>query len=80
MSIHSANTMYDFCILNLVVQKVTSRLYNVKMSGVCDGGDTLRSDMTNWGVLRSIVTVSGGTFSLYCSVCEVIQVLEEELG
>jgi hypothetical protein len=79
MSIHSANTMYDFCILNLVVHKVTIRIYKVKMPGVCDGGDTLRSDMTNWGVLQSIVAVSK-TSSLYFSVCEVIPVLEEELG
>jgi len=49
------------------------------MSDVCEGGDKLRSDMTNWGVLKAIVTVSK-TSSLYCSVCEAIQGIEEELG
>ena len=67
-SIHSAVTVYDFCILDLVVHKITSRLCKVKMPGVCEGGDTLRSDMTNWGVLKAIVTVRQ-TSSLYALLC-----------
>jgi len=63
----------------MVVHKVTAWFYKVKMSDVCVGGDTLRSDMANWGVLKAIVTVSK-TSSLYFSVCEVILGLEEELG
>jgi hypothetical protein len=51
----------------------------VKMRGVCEGGDTLRSDMANWGVLKAIVTVRL-PLCTYFSVCEVIQVLEEQLG
>jgi hypothetical protein len=84
--------MYDFWMLNLVVHKVTTRLYKAKLPGVCDDDDDddgkRRSYMTYWGVSRLIrksifILVShrvSQSFFLHFSVSEMIQVLDGELG